>query len=244
MEPNNNLVRLTEFKRNPAQFIDHTRLAPSSTQHEIDKLCDEATRFNFKSVCVNPCWVRRCKKNLESTGVAVCTVIGFPLGANTSDVKANEAKRAVEDGAAEIDLVMNVGLYLSAKSEDDPKGLELMELFKKDILQTLGSIPESVIFKVIIETSLLNPGQISEVSRILSELGRVHFVKTSTGFNGPGANIENVGLIRAEVNEKCNVKASGGIKTWDDCIKMIENGAGRIGTSSGVKIMQEWTASK
>ncbi|MBW0482293.1 hypothetical protein O181_022008 [Austropuccinia psidii MF-1] len=235
-----NETRVIAFKQNPAAFIDHTNLKPSSLQSDIDRLCEEAIKFNFKSVCVHPCWIKRCKEKLKSSGVEICTVIGFPLGSNCCSTKAYEGKLAIEDGATEIDLVMNVGLFLSSQM-DKANQTELLGSFKQDILKTV-EILQNCALKVIIETSLLQADHISKVSQLLSDIPQVSFIKTSTGFNGQGATVENVRLIREVCQEKCDVKASGGIKTLNDCIALVEAGAGRIGTSSGVNIMEEWAA--
>ncbi|KAH9818508.1 hypothetical protein DFH28DRAFT_1106068 [Melampsora americana] len=228
------VTRLSAFQSNPASFIDHTILKPNAIEDEIIQLCQEAKKYQFKSVCVNPFWVKKCVNLLKGTNVLVCTVIGFPLGANSIKVKAYETKTALEDGAGEIDMVMNVGKYLS----DPSKASETLEEDVGSVVNELKA--SSVPLKVIIETSLLQPQQIQQVSQILGAIKGVSFVKTSTGFTGLGAQPEHLQLMRESLPEAIGVKASGGIKTLKDCIKMIEAGANRIGTSSGVKIMEEF----
>ncbi|KAG0143554.1 hypothetical protein CROQUDRAFT_48657 [Cronartium quercuum f. sp. fusiforme G11] len=235
---NEDETRLELFYENPASFIDHTILKSSATLDDIIQLCEEAKKYKFKSVCVNPCWVKKCTDLLKGTKVLVCTVIGFPLGANCSSVKVFESKVAVEDGAKEIDMVMNLGEYLSEPENFENKIKSEIEMISETLLKF------SITLKVIIETSQLNQTQIQNVSFILGQIKSVNFVKTSTGFIGLGAQVEDVRIIRDNLPKDKGVKASGGIKTFEDVLKMVKAGANRIGTSSGVKIMEEWLALK
>src|ERR1043165_367432 len=203
-----------------ASLIDHTLLKPEATDEDIKKLCQEAATYRFASVCVNPTWVRVASCNLIGSGVPVCTVIGFPLGATLPDVKAYEARRAIFDGAKEVDMVINVG---ALKSGDDC----LVEHDIRSVTQVAHEY--DAICKVIIETALLTDDE--KVS--------ADFVKTSTGFSKGGATIADVALMRRTVGSELGVKASGGVKGLEDARKMVEAGATRIGASVGVKIAQE-----
>lgn len=212
-----------------ASLIDHTILKPEASQNDIRKLCDEAAEFGFASVCVNPTWVKTASEFLRGTEVPVCTVIGFPLGATLPDVKAFEARRAIFNGAEEVDMVINVG---ALKSGDDC-GVE------NDIKAVVDAAHENgVLCKVIIETALLNNEEIVRAC-IASKSAGADFVKTSTGFSKGGATVEDVNLMRRTVGKALGVKASGGVKGIDDARKMFEAGATRIGASVGVKIAQE-----
>lgn len=211
-----------------AKYIDHTLLKPDATDEDIDKLCSEAKEYNFASVCVNPCYVARCYELLRQTGVKVCTVIGFPLGANSTMIKVHEAREAVFDGASEIDMVINVSRL---KCHDD-------DFVYREIKKIKDNLREDIILKVIIETCLLNDEEKIRVCKLALKAG-ADFVKTSTGFSTGGATYEDVKLMRDTVGNEIGVKASGGIRTKEAFLKMIEAGANRIGTSSGVKIIQE-----
>ncbi len=204
------------------KYIDHTLLKPDATENQIQRLCNEAKFFHFAAVCVNPCWVKLCSELLKETGVNVCAVIGFPLGANLSEIKAEEAKLAIADGASEIDMVMNIGALKSGKYRQVPK----------DIFAVRRATPNTVL-KVIIETCLLTDDE-KWLACQMAENAGADFVKTSTGFSAKGATVSDIALIRKIVNTKIGVKASGEIKTYEDAIKMIDAGANRIGTSSGV----------
>lgn len=212
---------------NYAAFIDHTLLLPDATEEEIYQLCQEAKTYGFASVCVNPCWVKYCKSLLQHTNVKVCTVIGFPLGATTTGTKAFEAGLAVEEGADEIDMVINIG-WLKARD---------YERVKEDIQQVVKAANGRVV-KVIIETCLLTDEEKVKACQLAVEAG-AQFVKTSTGFSKAGATAEDVSLMRKTVGKTIGVKASGGIRSFSDMKKMIDAGADRIGTSSGVKIIKE-----
>ncbi|CAH7687419.1 hypothetical protein PPACK8108_LOCUS22192 [Phakopsora pachyrhizi] len=273
------------FKRNPNRFIDHTNLKPISDKNDIEKLCEEAIRFRFRSVCVNPYWVKFCKDRIldhddlsdsfidddddddDDGRIRICTVVGFPLGSNSSSVKAFEIQQALKDGATEIDLVINIGLLFTVLNKqlnvDEGVGLGSMDEFETDFLESIepivryrstsvddGEVKQRLILKVIIETSQLTNSQIGLVSRFLSGVKHVDFIKTSTGFNGRGASLDDIELIsknstRPKFNPsdkplRTQIKASGGIKSYEDSLNFIRAGVTRLGTSSGVRIMDEW----
>lgn len=212
-----------------AALIDHTLLKPEATEADIRKLCDEAAEFGFASVCVNPTWVKTASNFLMGSGVPVCTVIGFPLGATLPDVKAYEARRAIFNGAGEVDMVINVG---ALKSGDDC-------LVEDDIRAVSEAAHENhVLCKVIIETALLTDDEKVRACLAAKNAG-ADFVKTSTGFSKGGATVDDVALMRRTVGSSLGVKASGGVKGIDDARAMFEAGATRIGASVGVKIAQE-----
>ena len=212
-----------------ASLIDHTLLKPEASEADIKKLCDEAAQFGFASVCVKPSWVKTAAEFLRGSSVPVCTVIGFPLGATLSDVKAYEARRAIFNGAREVDMVINIG---ALKSGDDC-------LVEDDIRAVAEAAHENgVLCKVIIETALLTDEEKVRASLAAKNAG-ADFVKTSTGFSKGGATVEDVALMRRTVGRALGVKASGGVKGIDDARKMFEAGATRIGASVGVKIAQE-----
>ena len=212
-----------------ASLIDHTLLKPEASETDIRKLCDEAAQFGFASVCVNPAWVKRASEFLRGTGVPVCTVIGFPLGATLPDVKAFEARRAIFNGAREVDMVINIG---ALKSGDDCA-------VEDDIRAVAQAAHENgVLLKVIIETALLTDEEKVRAC-LASKNAGADFVKTSTGFAKGGATVEDVSLMRRTVGSALGVKASGGVKGIDDARAMFEAGATRIGASVGVKIAQE-----
>ncbi len=210
-------------------LIDHTLLKPEASESDIRKLCEEAAQYRFASVCVNPAWVKAAACLLQGTSVPVCTVIGFPLGANVADVKAYEARRAIFDGAREVDMVINVG---ALKSGDDCT-------VENDIRSVANVAHEhGAICKVIIETALLTDEEKIRAC-IASKNAGADFVKTSTGFSKGGATVEDVALMRQVVGSLLGVKASGGVKGIEDARAMIQAGATRIGASVGVKIAQE-----
>ena len=212
-----------------ASLIDHTLLKPEASEADIKKLCEEAAQFGFASVCVNPSWVKTAAEFLQGSGVPVCTVIGFPLGATLSDVKAYEARRAIFNGAREVDMVINIG---ALKSGDDC-------LVEDDIRAIAEAAHENgVLCKVIIETALLTDEEKVRASLAAKNAG-ADFVKTSTGFSKGGATVHDVALMRRTVGSTLGVKASGGVKGIDDARAMFEAGATRIGASVGVKIAQE-----
>jgi len=211
-----------------ARMIDHTLLKPDATHDQIAQLCYEARKYEFASVCVNPSHVRLCAELLRGSPVKVCTVIGFPLGATSTAVKVYETETAIRDGAAEIDMVINVG---ALKARD-------FELVAQDINEVVRiAHAAGAIVKVIIETSLLDQDE-KVTACLLSKEAGADFVKTSTGFSGGGATIEDVALMRRVVGPEIGVKASGGVKSYEDARSMVEAGATRIGASAGVKIVQ------
>ena len=210
------------------KYIDHTLLKPDATKEEIENLCNEAKEYDFYSVCVNSTWVPFAKSLLDGTDVKIAAVTGFPLGAMITEAKAYETEVAAREGASEIDMVINIG---ALKSKD-------YETVETDIAEVVKAAAKyDAIVKVILETGLLTKNEIVEACK-LSERAGAHFVKTSTGFGHGGAEIENVKLMRESVSEKVDVKASGGIRDKETALKMIEAGAGRIGTSSGIKIVE------
>lgn len=211
-----------------AKYIDHTLLKATATKAEITKLLEEAKEYHFKSVCVNPYYVSYAKEVLRDTDVLVCTVIGFPLGQNTTNVKVLETKDAILNGADEIDMVINVA---AIKDKDD----KLVETEIRAIKEACG--PRAL--KVILETCYLTDEEIVRASK-LAKKANADFVKTSTGFGSNGATIEAVKLMRETVGKTMGVKASGGIRSKEDMEKMIEVGATRIGASAGVKIMEAY----
>ncbi|MEK3890677.1 deoxyribose-phosphate aldolase [Bacillus sp. FSL K6-3431] len=215
------------MSKNIAQMIDHTLLKPDAKLEELKILCSEAEKYQFASVCVNPTWVDYASSLLKETDVKVCTVIGFPLGANTPETKAFETKNAVEHGAQEIDMVINIGALKSGN----------IELVKKDIIAVCSAAKDKALVKVIIETCLLTDKEKTQACEIAKNAG-ADYVKTSTGFSTGGATIEDVALMRKAVGQELGVKASGGVRSLDDVKKMIEAGATRIGASSGVAIVQ------
>jgi deoxyribose-phosphate aldolase len=213
---------------NLAKMIDHTLLKPDATQQEIAQLCFEARKSGFASVCVNPTWVSLCAELLKGSPVKVCTVIGFPLGATAPEVKAFETENAIRQGATEIDMVINIG---ALKARD-------LEAVAKDIRGVVNAAhARGIIVKVIIETILLTDEEKTIACLIAKEAG-ADFVKTSTGFAGGGATVHDVALMRKTVGPQMGVKASGGVRTFEDAESMIKAGATRIGASAGVKIIQ------
>ena len=207
-----------------SKYIDHTILKAVATEDQILKLCEEASQYDFKSVCVNPTWVSLAKEVLHKTGVLVCTVVGFPLGANTIDVKCYETVKAIADGADEIDMVINIG---RAKMHD-------YDYIEKEVKAVVDAA-NGVLVKVIIETCYLTDEEKVEVCKRCVAAG-ADYVKTSTGFGTGGATVADVKLMHETVNPHCLVKASGGVKTQEDFEAMKEAGAMRIGTSNGTNL--------
>lgn len=213
---------------NIAQMIDHSLLKPDATKEEIRNLCEEGKKYGFVSVCVNPVWVSFCSDLLKGSSVRICTVSGFPLGANKPEVKAKEAETAIKEGAFEIDMVANIG---ALKSGD-------FRLVEEDIKAVRSAIGKEKILKVIIETAVLTNEEKIRATQIIMACG-ADFAKTSTGFGYPGATVEDVKLLKKVVGDKIRIKASGGIRDYETVLKLIEAGASRIGTSSGVKIVEQ-----
>jgi deoxyribose-phosphate aldolase len=212
-----------------AAMIDHTLLKPDATKSEIETLCREAREFGFASVCVNSTWVATCARLVRGSPVAVCSVVGFPLGATTADTKQYETRRAIFDGAREIDMVINVG---ALKSGD-------LHLVESDIRAVTSACRESnVLSKVIIETALLTNDE-KVAACTLAKAAAADFVKTSTGFGPGGATAEDVALMRRVVGDDMGIKASGGVRTLEGVKAMVAAGATRIGASAGVRIVQQ-----
>jgi deoxyribose-phosphate aldolase len=210
-----------------SRMIDHTLLKPDATEEEIKKLCTEAKQYHFASVCINPSWVALCSSLLKGTDVKVCTVIGFPLGSNTTEVKRMEAEQALENGATELDMVINVG---KLKSGD-------YDYVFNDVQQiTLAARKVRAVCKVILETCLLTDEEKIKACLICKKAG-ADFVKTSTGFSKGGATVQDIALMRLIVGSSVGVKASGGIRSREDAEAMVASGADRIGASASVKIV-------
>lgn len=210
-----------------ARFIDHTLLKPDVTAADIDRLCDEAAEYGFAAVCVNPAWVKRAAERLRGSEVKVASVVGFPFGATPPEIKALEARRAIRDGAREIDMVINIG---ALKSGDH-------DLVRRDIEKVADACHEAgAVLKVIIEAALLTDEE-KVVASHLTRLAKADFVKTSTGFGPHGATVEDVLLMRETVGPEMGVKAAGGVRTAEEVREMIAAGATRIGASAGVEIV-------
>lgn len=209
------------------KLIDHTALKPNTTKESILKLIAEAKTYDFASVCVNPCWVALAHQELKNTDVKVCTVIGFPLGANTTEVKVFETKDAIEKGAQEIDMVINIAM-LKDKEYD---------YVENEIHQIVEAAKDKAIVKVIIETCLLTDEEKIKACELSQKAG-ADFVKTSTGFSTGGATVHDIALMRKTVGAEMGVKASGGVHTHEEALAMIEAGANRIGASAGVKLLK------
>ncbi|QIN25109.1 deoxyribose-phosphate aldolase [Staphylococcus agnetis] len=208
------------------KYIDHTLLKPESTRAQIDKIIDEAKSYHFKSICVNPTHVAYAHEKLADSNVLVCTVIGFPLGANTPEVKAFETTNAIENGADEIDMVINIGALKDGRYDDVQKDIE-----------AVVKAAQGKTVKVIIETTLLTDDEKVKACE-LAKAAHATFVKTSTGFAGGGATVADVKLMKETVGDALEVKASGGVRNLDDFKAMVDAGATRIGASAGVQIMQ------
>ncbi|WP_100406746.1 deoxyribose-phosphate aldolase [Bacillus solitudinis] len=210
-----------------ASYIDHTALKADTTKEQIVKLCEEAINHQFASVCVNPTWVKLAATLLSNDSVKVCTVVGFPLGTSTSEVKAFEATNAIGNGATEIDMVLNIGALKDRN----------FEVVEKDIRAVVEAAGDRALTKVIIETSLLTEEEKIHACELVVKAGAA-FVKTSTGFSTGGATIEDIKLMRKVVGPELGVKASGGIRNAADTLAMIKAGATRIGASAGVSIIK------
>lgn len=208
------------------KYIDHTLLKPDASQEQIETLIEEAKKYDFASVCVNPTWVNFAAQALKATDVKVCTVIGFPLGANTPELKAFETSDAIQNGANEVDMVINIGALKSRN----------FDLVERDI-RAVVEATKGTLVKVIIETCLLTDDEKVKACQIAQKAG-ADFVKTSTGFSTGGATVADVALMRKTVGPDMGVKASGGARSYEDALAFIKAGATRIGASSGVAIME------
>ncbi|MBN1584920.1 deoxyribose-phosphate aldolase [Candidatus Uhrbacteria bacterium] len=213
-------MRRTEL----AKLIDHTLLKPEATASDVGGLCDEARRFGFAAVCVNPCFVPLCRRLLEGSGVRVCTVIGFPLGANAAETKAFEARQAIRDGADELDTVISIGALKGGRFD------LVLEDIAAVVREARADSGRPIAVKAIIEASRLTDGEKVRACNLAVEAG-ADFVKTSTGFGGGGATVGDVRLMRAAVGDSAGVKASGGIRTGEDALAMLAAGATRLGIS-------------
>lgn len=209
------------------KMIDHTVLKADTPLETVKRICDEAMEYGFASVCINPCHVAYCADYLKDSDVNVCTVIGFPLGANTSAVKAFETKDAIANGADEIDMVMNIGA-LKDKNYD----------LVRDDVKAVVEAANGTLVKVILETCLLTEDEIKKACELCVE-AKADYVKTSTGFSTRGATIEDVQIMKAAVQGKAKVKAAGGVRTHEDMVKIVEAGADRIGTSAGCSLVKK-----
>ena len=214
-----------------AQMIDHTLLKADTTAKQIEVLCQEAAEYKFASVCVNPTWVKKCAELLKDSEVKVCTVIGFPLGANTPEVKAFETTQAIQDGAEEVDMVINIGALKDGNNE----------LVERDIKAVVDAAKGKALTKVIIETCLLTEEEKVRACELAVKAG-ADYVKTSTGFSTGGATKEDIALMRKTVGPEIGVKASGGVRNAEDAEVMIAAGATRIGASAGIAIVKGLTA--
>lgn len=214
-------------KNELAKMIDHTILKPEATEKEVEKLCKEALEYNFASVCINPSMVEKAAEMLKGSDVKVCTVIGFPLGATTTEVKAFETEVVIKKGATEVDMVINVGKLKEGN----------LAYVKKDIEAVVNAAKGKALTKVIIETCLLTDEEKVTACKLSKEAG-ADFVKTSTGFSTAGATAKDIKLMRETVGEGLGVKASGGVRSLEDAELMIENGASRIGASASIAICE------
>ncbi|WP_273322235.1 deoxyribose-phosphate aldolase [Vallitalea guaymasensis] len=213
---------------NLSKYIDHTILKPNASEKDVKRICDEAKKYNFASVCINPSYVKYVAESLKETNVMTCTVIGFPLGATPKEVKAFETVNAIENGADEVDMVINIG-YLKSKKYKE---------VEEDIEAVVNAAKGKAHVKVIIETCLLTDDEKVKACELSVKAG-ADFVKTSTGFSTGGATLEDVRLMKETVGDKAKVKASGGVRDYETAVAMIEAGADRIGTSSGVAFVSE-----
>ena len=216
--------------KNLSRYIDHTLLKADATENEVIKLCNEAKEYDFFSVCINPGFVELAAKELRESNVAVCTVIGFPLGASTPETKAFETRDAIQKGAAEVDMVINISKLKDKKDEE----------VLKDIKAVVDAADKKALVKVIIETCLLTDEEKERACKLAKDAG-ADCVKTSTGFSTGGASQADIALMRKTVGTEMGVKASGGVRTYEDAVTMIESGATRIGASASIAIV---TASK
>ena len=209
------------------KYFDHTMLAPQATSTDIDKLIKEAIKYDFKSVCIAPSYIKYAKEQLAKTDVLICTVIGFPLGYNATSVKVYETKIALDHGADEIDMVINIGRFKNKEYE-----------YVLNEIKAIKEVCDNKVLKVIVETALLTNQEIKTITEIVLKSG-ADFIKTSTGFSFRGASFEDVEIMKSIAQDKLLIKASGGIKTGEDALKMIKLGASRLGTSKTVQIIEE-----
>ncbi|WP_443135172.1 deoxyribose-phosphate aldolase [Halobacteriovorax sp. GB3] len=216
--------------------IDHTLLKQNATSEQVKRLCQEAMEYEFASVCINPTHIKLAKEILKDSPVKVCTVIGFPLGANATETKVFETKKAISDGADEVDMVINIGALKEGNFQLVEDDIRAVVLAAKE-----QDSKSEIIVKVIIETALLEKEEIATATKI-TDKAKAHFVKTSTGFAGGGATIEDVKLMKSTIESNMLIKASGGIRDLEQAKAMIEAGASRLGASSGVQIMQGLTS--
>ncbi|RBP42862.1 deoxyribose-phosphate aldolase [Garciella nitratireducens] len=214
--------------QNIARYIDHTLLKPEASKQQIEKLCQEAKEYGFYSVCVNPIWVKEAANQLKNSNVKVCTVIGFPLGATTSEVKAFETQNAIDNGASEVDMVIAIGKLKAGE----------YTAVQQDISAVVNAAKGKALVKVIIETCLLTDQEKVKACQLAVEAG-ADYVKTSTGFSTGGAKIEDIRIMRKTVGNDIGVKASGGIRDRETALKMIEAGASRIGASASIAIVTQ-----
>ena len=219
-------IGIVNVPADTAKYIDHTLLKPEAVKDQFDQLCDEAVKYKLFSVCINPYWVEYCARKLRGTDVKVCCVVGFPLGATSSRAKGFETRHVIENGADEVDMVINIG---ALKSGD-------LDAVEEDIRHVIRAARSTTVTKVIIETSLLTDDEKVLACEISKKAG-ADFVKTSTGFSGGGATTQDIALMRRVVGPKMGIKASGGVRTFEDARLMIESGATRIGASASVKIV-------
>lgn len=209
------------------KYFDHTMLAPQATSTDIDKLIKEAIKYDFKSVCIAPSYIKYAKEQIAKTDVLICTVIGFPLGYNATSVKVYETKIALDHGADEIDMVINIGRFKNKEYE-----------YVLNEIKAIKEVCGNKVLKVIVETALLTNQEIKTITEIVLKSG-ADFIKTSTGFSFRGASFEDVEIMKSIAQDKLLIKASGGIKTGEDALKMIKLGASRLGTSKTVQIIEE-----
>ena len=213
-------------KKEIAQYIDHTYLKPEGTKKHIDKLILEAIQYKFKTICINPSWIKYAKAKLKNENIGITTVVGFPLGANTTQSKVFETKLAIDHGADEIDMVINIGRLKDC--QDD---------YVRNEINKIKDICKDKVLKVIVETALLTKEEKIRIIKIINTTN-ADFIKTSTGFSYHGATIDDVKLMNDKKNSKLKIKAAGGVKNYIDFINMINAGASRIGTSNGIKIIE------
>ena len=210
------------------KYIDHTLLKPTASEKDIIKICNEAKEYHFASVCVNPCNVSLVSKELKGSDVKVCSVISFPFGTSSTEVKVEEAKKAIEAGAEEIDMVINVGKLLEGDLEYTQNEVSAV---------TKACHEKNVLLKVIVETCYLEEKNIADICAVIEKAG-ADFIKTSTGYGSRGASVEDIKLFKKYLKKDTKIKASGGIRSREDALKYIEAGCARIGTSSGIKIIE------